>query len=256
MEVVAGLCPICQGPIPWMPPSLTRKYCSHHCASKAKERLKEARPCVVCGESWKPRTREQNLRNKTCSKACANVLSGQANRGQKKERPFCLHCKHRFDPAGNCAIGDAKYCSRKCSAQARRLQPGFREKMCAAGAKGKSGWTEAGRARYRQKMSGPNNPSWKGGVTFKRNKGNYIGAKFVKCPIEFQGMAGKNGYVAEHRLVVACHLGRCLERREVVHHRDHVTRNNDFGNLELWPDNRSHKMAEGGRFEDGVCNPI
>lgn len=254
--MAATNCPICQRPLLQRFPSVVRKYCSRACCWKAKKRPIASRLCQVCEKNWTPNTKEQNLRNKTCSKACANVLTGQSNRGCRKERPFCLMCGIRFDPAGRCAIADAKYCSSTCAAQARKLQPGYYEKQRAAGAKGKSGWTEAGRARYRQKMSGPNNHAWKGGVTHKRNKGNYIGAKFVRCPVEFCEMAGKNGYLAEHRLVVARHLSRCLERHEVVHHRDHITRNNAIENLELWPNNRSHKMAEGGRFEDGVSNPF
>jgi len=91
---------------------------------------------------------------------------------------------------------------------------------------------------------GPDNPAWKGGVTFKRSKGNYIGPKYVRCPPEFAGMARKDGYVMEHRLVVAKRLGRCLARTEVVHHGDHNTRNNADGNLELFASNGEHKKQE------------
>lgn len=60
----------------------------------------------------------------------------------------------------------------------------------------------------------------------------------------------------EHRLVIALAIGRPLSRTEVVHHIDHNPRNNDLANLELWPNNRLHKLAEHGRFTEGAANTI
>ncbi len=91
---------------------------------------------------------------------------------------------------------------------------------------------------------GEANYAWKGGITFKRNKGNYIGPKYVRCPPEFRAMARADGYVMEHRLVVARRLQRCLLRTEVVHHWDHNTRNNQDANLELFASNGEHKRME------------
>lgn len=95
------------------------------------------------------------------------------------------------------------------------------------------------------KLSGPNNPAWKGGVTWKRPKGNYKGVKYVRCPMEFLPMARKDGYVMEHRLVMAKRIGRCLTRTEVVHHIDHDPSNNCITNLMLFPSNGMHKQFEG-----------
>ncbi len=104
------------------------------------------------------------------------------------------------------------------------------------------------------KLQRERNPAWKGGVTFKRNKGNYIGPKYVRCPLEFAAMARTDGYVMEHRLVVARWIGRPLTRIEAVHHEDHDTRNNTRANLSLWPNNQTHKLAEHGRLAYGAVN--
>jgi hypothetical protein len=105
-------------------------------------------------------------------------------------------------------------------------------------------------------MRGPANPAWKGGVTLKRPKGNYTGVRYVRCPLAFLPMARADGYIMEHRLVMAQWVGRLLLRTEVVNHKDHDPSNNARSNLELWPTNGDHKRGEVGRFVDGVANRL
>lgn len=116
---------------------------------------------------------------------------------------------------------------------------------------------------YTQQCKGPNpakgrpgakNAAWKGGVTVFKKKGNYKGVRYMRAPEWAKPMARADGYVMEHRLVMAEWCGFLLTRTEVVHHLDHDPTKNVRSNLELWPDNRSHKLAEHGRFVEGAAN--
>ena len=126
-----------------------------------------------------------------------------------------------------------KYCSRACRNKAHPLPDG---------------------RNFPPPKMGADNPAWKGGVTHRKRHGNYVQVKYVRAPAWAAAMTRKDGYVMEHRLVMARWCGYLLTRTECVHHVDHAPLNNANDNLELWPDNRSHKLWEHGRFVEGaVC---
>ncbi len=104
-------------------------------------------------------------------------------------------------------------------------------------------------------MAMERNPAWKGGATYFRKHGNYKPIKYVRCPSEFLPMARKDGYVMEHRLVVARAMGRCLLRSEVVHHENHDPQDNRLENLALFASNRDHKLYEARGTPDPIWRP-
>lgn len=160
-------------------------------------------------------------------------------------RPICEICQQPFTPKSRVALSRVRFCSNACRGVWRANDPTIRAHMASIAGNMKG--------RKRRGVYGPQNPAWKGGATYKRSKGNYIGPKYVRCPAAFLTMARSDGYVMEHRLLMAQRLGRCLVRQEVVHHLDHNPRNNAPENLELWPDNASHKAMEHGRLVSGAA---
>ena len=85
---------------------------------------------------------------------------------------------------------------------------------------------------------GENSPAWKGGR--RKNTNGYIEIKLQPDDF-FYSMADCRGYVFEHRLVMAKHLGRCLSPQEIVHHRPDVTKDdNRIEVLYLMPNPSEH----------------
>lgn len=204
--------------------------------------------CQMCGKPFTTHTKEQADRKKYCSEKCRRQAISEANSGGKppSEREgmvelTCPICGTVFYRARSHAErNEENFCSREC-AGVRRGQE-WKEHAH----KGRAAWGKEAEQSFSEKMSGENNPAWKGGVTYFHKKGNYgkYKIKYVRCPDEYSEMARKDGYVMEHRLIVAQHLGRPLKRSEVVHHKDHDPENNDPHNLILFASNSQHKKYE------------
>lgn len=77
-------------------------------------------------------------------------------------------------------------------------------------------------------------PNWKGGRWY--NQG-YVFTKIeITDPMITMATQRGNGftyYIPEHRLIFARYLGRCLQRREVVHHLNGIRDDNRIENLAI-----------------------
>lgn len=91
---------------------------------------------------------------------------------------------------------------------------------------------EASLLGIRNRGTGPDNPSWKGGRSILNG---YI---CVYRPDHQNAMP--NGYIYEHRLVAEQMLGRPLGHKEVVHHIDGDKANNRPTNLRVFPSQADH----------------
>lgn len=109
-------------------------------------------------------------------------------------------------------------------------------------------------SKLRPHLSGSVAHNWKGG--HNKTEDGYI---LIKLSLGnfFYPMVRKNGYVLEHRFVMAQHLGRCLQPWEIVHHKGvrYTGKENKADNLKdnlaLSPSLGEHSTNHSKGYQDG-----
>ncbi len=96
----------------------------------------------------------------------------------------------------------------------------------------------------RHPMAREGHHSWRGGRVIYGN--GYVAVRPENTDDIAQVMLLSNGYVAEHRLVMAHYLNRPLYRWETVHHVDGDKNNNDIRNLQL-------RIGSHGKYQTYRC---
>jgi len=86
-----------------------------------------------------------------------------------------------------------------------------------------------------------NNPAWNGG-RFKHKKDGIIYIRDRDHP-----SSNKNGYICEHRLIMEKHIGRYLEKDEIVIHTNGIKDDNRIENLELISRSEFHRRIRLGK---------
>lgn len=145
-----------------------------------------------------------------------------------KEKIVCQKCGKKFE---DYLSNRRRYCSKKCSKDV------LYKKNHIPWIKGKH-HSVATRKKIKSnlpKRFGTNAPCWKGGRI--KGGGGYIMINSPEHPNKT-----KQGYVLEHRLVMEKHIGRYLESKEHVHHKNGDISDNRIENLELISESDHHKL--------------
>jgi len=204
----------------------TGRFCSKECWYKTigiPEYYR--RPCDVCGIEFKP----TRTRQKVCSRKCASQL-------HKRPLRICSVCGKEFDSRHY-----SETCSNACAGIRKRLE---RPTACARC----GGEIPFSRFRQRKYCSAECRKTPLG-------EKRYTTLGYVLIRVGTQNpSANHRGWILEHRHVIESALGRQLEKRERIHHRNGDKMDNRLENLELWTLDKNH--PGGVRVTDKIIDSV
>ncbi len=203
--------------------------------------------CEQCGKVLDLPPSKIRCGRRYCSHEC-KAASVRTRLTPKRVEIACLFCGKKYlVPLAWVREGRRKFCNRACLRQHQRTLTG--EASPRHGKKHTPKVREVMSVnRTKVAQRGRNHPSWKGGRMIHEG---YVSLLIDILPEDQREMARKmrpnQGYILEHRLVMAMKLGRPLHYKEVVHHKNHNRSDNRPENLavmEIGPHSRKHRNLE------------
>ncbi len=219
-------CSVCS--VEFKPRSARQEYCSKTCRYGILL-------CKQCGEHFTPKG--NNTSGEFCSRACWYAWPGRIEDRQ------CPVCKIMFRPHTHKQVTCGYECKDAHSRVARNTNCAYCNKELRKDI--------SPRVRFCSRRCGLMERDNKGTLNApigKVTKGSQ-GYSLIKVGKDYPG-ANCTGWIQEHRYVMAQILGRPLDPRERVHHRNSKRSDNRPENLELWT--LQHKDPPGARIVDHV----
>lgn len=106
---------------------------------------------------------------------------------------------------------------------------------------------EEKRAADMKALKGPKSRNWRGGRYISESGHVRV---WIDEKHPFAAMRQSNGYVSEHRLVMATSLNRCLTSEEIVHHKNGNKQDNSLVNLAI-TSQVEHMQTHYSGYENG-----